>query len=272
MPSFSNRVRTALARLSYIALKRASQRMPMELVVPVRARVLVVSPHMDDEVMACGGSLLLHRQLQSDIRVVYVSDSSAGLRDPVAAGRLRATRHAEMTEVRTVLKLDSVIELGFPDGRLVQHERQIAERLASELKEFAPTLVFCPFPLDGHGDHQACAFAVSAAARIAGWQGEVLAYEVWSALTPNIAIDIGSVVEEKAELIRMYTSQMEDRDYASAFIGLNRYRGLAHRVAFAEAFHRCTPKQFSALAASLNSPDGASASAGRRQRAGDMAG
>ncbi len=271
MPSISNRLRTALARLSYIALKRASQRMPMELVAPVRSRVLVVSPHMDDEVMACGGSLLLHRQLHSDVRVVYVSDSTAGLRDPVAAGRLHATRHAEMTEVRAVLQLDSVIELGFPDGKLVRYEREIAERLAQELKEFAPTLVFCPFPLDGHGDHQACAFALSAAARLAGWHGDVLAYEVWSALTPNIAIDIGSVVEQKAELIRMYTSQMEDRDYASAFIGLNRYRGLPHRVAFAEAFHRCTPKQFSALAASLNSSPSAGESASGRQRAGDMA-
>ncbi|MEO5846014.1 MAG: PIG-L family deacetylase [Caldimonas sp.] len=272
MPSFSNRVRAALARLSYIALKRASQRMPMELVVPVRARVLVVSPHMDDEVMACGGSLLLHKQLESKVRVVYVSDSSAGLRDPAAADRMRETRHAEMTEVRAVLHLDSVIELGFPDGKLVSYEREISARLALELKDFAPTLVFCPFPLDGHGDHQACAFALSAAARLAGWRGEVFAYEVWSALTPNIAIDIGSVVEQKAELIRMYTSQMHDRDYASAFIGLSRYRGLAHRVAFAEAFHRCTPKQFSVLAASLNSSQSAGAGASSHQRAGDIAG
>jgi N-acetylglucosamine malate deacetylase 1 len=257
MQTFPNRLRTAMARLSYIALKRASQRMPMELVAPVRARVLVVSPHMDDEVMACGGSLLLHRELQSEVRVVYVSDSSAGLRDASAADRLRAARHAEMSRVRAVLKLHSVIELDFPDGMLVKHERDIAARLSRELKEFAPTVVFCPFPLDGHGDHQACAFALSAATRLAGWQGEILAYEVWSALTPNVAIDIGSVVDEKAELMRMYTSQMQDRDYASAFIGLSRYRGLAHRVAFAEAFHRCTAKQFGALVASLDAAPGA---------------
>ncbi|MEO8035325.1 MAG: PIG-L deacetylase family protein [Acidobacteriota bacterium] len=252
MPSFSNRLRTATARLSYIALKRASQRMPMELVVPVRSRVLVVSPHMDDEVMACGGNLLLHRQLGSEVRVVYVSDSSADLPDP-SAGRLRAARHAEMTRVRSVLHLHSVIELAFPDGKLVSYERDIATRLARELEDFSPTMVFCPFPLDGHGDHQACAFALSSATRLAGWEGDVLAYEVWSALTPNIAIDIGSVVEEKAELIRMYTSQTQDRDYESAFIGLNRYRGLPYRIAFAEAFHRCTARQFGALAASLNS-------------------
>jgi N-acetylglucosamine malate deacetylase 1 len=259
MQSFPNRLRTAMARLSYIALKRASQRMPTELVAPARGRVLVVSPHMDDEVMACGGSLLLHRQLGSEVRIVYVSDSSAGLRDPHAASRLREARHAEMSQVREVLEIDSVIELDFPDGELVNHERDIASRLARELEQFAPTVVFCPFPLDGHGDHQACAFALSAAARLAHWQGEVLAYEVWSALTPNIAIDIGSVVDEKARLIRMYTSQMEDRDYASAFIGLNRYRGLAHRVEFAEAFHRCTAKQFSALAASVNAAPSAGA-------------
>ena len=31
-------------------MKRASQRAPVDLVVPVRSRLLVVSPHMDDEV------------------------------------------------------------------------------------------------------------------------------------------------------------------------------------------------------------------------------
>ncbi|MEP7102814.1 MAG: PIG-L deacetylase family protein [Burkholderiales bacterium] len=252
MPSFANRLRTAIARRFLVRIKRASHRMPVELVAPVAGRILVIAPHMDDEAIACGGTLLLHKALRSELRVVFVSDSSSAVSDPVIADRMRAIRRAEMLQVRDALAIGGVAELGFPDGSLVQHEAAIAARLADELRTFAPTQVFCPFPVDGHADHQACALAFGAATALAGWQGEVIGYEVWSPLWANIAVDIGAVAEQKAALIRLYASQIADRDYASAVLGLNQYRGLQHRVAFAEAFHRCTPAQFRELTDCLN--------------------
>lgn len=251
MPSFAGRFRTALALRFLVRIKRASHRMPVQLVAPAAGRILVIAPHMDDESIACGGTLLLHKTLSSELRVVFVSDSSSAVRDPVIAARLRAIRRAEMARVHEVLRFDSIVELGFPDGSLVQHEAAIATRLADEFRAFAPTQVLCPFPVDGHADHQACALAFSTATALAGWQGDVLGYEVWSPLWANVAIDITSVAEAKGDLIRLYASQMADRDYASAALGLNRYRGLQHRVAFAEAFHRCTPAQFRQLTACL---------------------
>jgi hypothetical protein len=70
-----------------------------------------------------------------------------------------------------------------------------------------------------------------------------------------MAVDIGAVAAEKARLIRMYASEMGDRDYAAAVLGLNRYRGMQHRVELAEAFHRCDAVQFRALTACLDSFD-----------------
>ena len=61
-------------------------------------------------------------------------------------------------------------------------------------------------------------------------------------------VDITAVAERKAEAIRLYASQMEDRDYAAGTLGLNRFRGLPHRVDFAEAFHRCDRAAFARLA------------------------
>ncbi len=248
-------LRSALARRFYVALKRASHRMPSQLIVPARSRVLVIAPHMDDEVMGCGGTLLLHKALGSAVRVVFVSDNSGGVSDAVRAARIREARHIEMMRIRAALALESAGELGFPDGALVREEQAIASRLAAELADFRPAQVLCPFPLDMHGDHQATAVAFGAAAKQAKWQGEVLAYEVWSALWPNVGIDIGAVAERKAELIGMYASQMDDRDYVAAILGLNRYRGMVHRVAFAESFHRCSPAQFAELTACLNKLD-----------------
>lgn len=252
MQSFANRLRSAVARRFLVAIKRASHRMPVQLDVPVTGRILVVAPHMDDEVIACGGTLLLHRSLSSAVRIVFVSDGSSAVRDPAVAERLRSIRRAEMLQVQAQLGFGPAVELGFPDGSLVRHEAAIAQRLAEELKGFNPTQVLCPFPVDGHADHQACALAFGAAAESAGWRGEVLGYEVWSPLGANLAVDIGSVADEKARLIRLYASQIDDRDYAAAVLGLNQYRGLQHRVAFAEAFHRCTPAQFLQLTGCLD--------------------
>lgn len=216
---------------------------------------MVVAPHMDDEVIGCGGTLLLHRALQSEVRVVFVSDSSGAVDDPGLAKNLRDVRRAEMKKVSDMLALGSVVELGFADGSLMSQEEAIASRLAEELRTFRPAQVLCPFPSDGHADHQSTAVALGSATRLAGWHGEVLAYEVWSTLWPNMAVDIGAVAEEKAHLIRMYASEMGDRDYATAVLGLNRYRGMQHRVELAEAFHRCDAAQFRALAACLVSFD-----------------
>lgn len=242
-------MRTIAARRFLVALRRATHRLPARLEAPVAGRVLVVAPHMDDEAIACGGTLLLHRALGSTLRIVFVSDSSGGVADPALAEQVRAERRAEMRQATARLGLgtDQVVELGFADGALVRHEAAIGARLAAELRGFAPDALFCPFPLDGHADHQATAIGVARGAALAGWAGPVYAYEVWAALWPNVAIDIGAVADEKAALIRLYASQVADRDYAAAILGLNRYRGLVHKVDYAEAFHRCTPAEFARL-------------------------
>jgi LmbE family N-acetylglucosaminyl deacetylase len=253
--TIANRVRSAFARRFLLTLRRATHRLPVQLETLRRQRVLVIAPHMDDEVIGCGGALLLHRALHSEVRVVFVSDSSGAVDDPVRAERLRGIRRAEMLQVKDTLALASVVELGFTDGSLMSHEEAIASRLADELRTFQPTQVLCPFPGDGHSDHQSSAFAFGTGSQLADWHGEVLAYEVWSTLWPNMAVDIGAVADEKARLIRMYASEMSDRDYAAAVLGLNRYRGMQHRVESAEAFHRCDAAQFRALTACLDSFD-----------------
>ena len=253
MQTIANRLRSAFARRFLLSVRRATHRLPVQLETLRRQRVMVVAPHMDDEVIGCGGILLLHRTLGSEVRVVFVSDSSGAVADRGLAKRLRHIRRAEMMKVSDVLALAGVVELGFADGSLMSHESAIAARLAQELGAFNPDQVLCPFPADGHADHQATAVALALATRLAGWRGEVLAYEVWSTLWPNMAVDIGAVADEKARLIRMYASEMGDRDYAAAVLGLNRYRGMQHRVEVAEAFHRCDAEQFRALTACLDS-------------------
>jgi LmbE family N-acetylglucosaminyl deacetylase len=243
--------RGALARRFLIKLKRATHRGPPELIVPTARRVLVVAPHMDDEVIPCGGTLILLAEQDAEIHVIFVTDSSAGLRPAKAARALSATRRAEAQAVSEMLGF-TFNELGFPDGQLHKHEEALAKRLTQEIDRLGPDLIFCPFPSDAHSDHMSCASALARAASEAKPDATIMAYEVWTPLWPNVAVDISDVAQRKEEAIRPYRSQLEDRDHAAAALGLNRFRGLSHSIAFAEAFFRTSPADFVRLTALLD--------------------
>ena len=245
-------LRGALARRFLLKLKRATHRAPARLIVPAANRVLVVAPHMDDEVIPCGGTLILLAEQGAEIHVTFATDSSAGLRSANAAAALVAARRAEAQMVSDQIGFTSTAELGFPDGHLHRHEQALTKLLAQKIARLGPDLILCPFPADAHSDHMSCAAAVARAAMQAKPDASILAYELWTPLWPNVAVDISSVAQRKDQAIRLYASQLGDRDYAAAALGLNRFRGLPHSVAFAEAFFQASPVEFGRLTALLD--------------------
>ena len=244
-------LRGALARRFLLKLKRATHRAPPELIVPTARRVLVVAPHMDDEVIPCGGTLILLAEQGAEIHVTFATDSSTGQRSAQAAIELIATRRSEARQVSERIGYVSN-ELGFPDGQLHRREEMLAKRLAQQIDRLGPDLIFCPFPSDAHSDHMCCAAAAADAAVHAKPDATILAYEVWTPLWPNVAVDISSVAQRKEDAIRLYQSQIGDRDYSAAALGLNRFRGLPHSVAFAEAFFRASASEFAEVARLLD--------------------
>lgn len=247
-----NRARAAVASRFLIRIRRATHRMPSELRRVERCRVLLLAPHMDDEVIPCGGTLISHVLAGSDVRVVFVSDSAGPASDTDVRRAGAQTRALEMERAKEVIGYEAMETYGFPDSSLVRHEEEIAKRLIATIRAHEPDQIMCPFPADNHADHQAVALAVSKATTKCGWRGRILAYELWSAIWPNIHIDISSVVDRKEEAVRAYKSQIADRDYAAAILGLNRYRGLRHSVEFAEAFYMSGALEYSRLTLALN--------------------
>ena len=223
--------------------ERTFQRMPLELRKVEQARILVLAPHMDDEVIAPGGTLALHRQVGSRTGVVFATDSSAGMpeRQGLQLSRLRTDEAGAAAES---LGYEILQFMNFPDGQLAKHERAMGSQLAEIIREFQPDQIFSPFPTDHHRDHQATAVALTHAIRETRWEGEVWNYEVWSPLWPNVLIDITSVIEEKTQAIRCHESQVAYRPYVEATLGLNRYRGLKAKVDYAEAYFVCDARDF----------------------------
>lgn len=247
LPAFLQRPLNIQAERFIQRLHRRTHQLPLALRAIKPARVLLIAPHMDDEMIGAGGALALHQAAGSVIKVAFVSDSSGDIPAATDAN----VRWDEAQKACSSIGIQDLQRLDFPDGRLLLHVPEISRTLARLIQEFKPDEIFCPFPGDNHQDHQASAAALRQALNLAPFKGEIWTYEVWSPLWPNFAVDISSVINKKFEAIRLYSSQLLHRHYHEAAIGLNRYRGLRVNVAYAETFYVCSTRTFQKLCKSV---------------------
>jgi LmbE family N-acetylglucosaminyl deacetylase len=217
---------------------------------PAVRRIVVLAPHMDDEVFGCGGTLARAVASGSEVRVLFITDGSRGY-DPARASGLSQSarlefertlvvaRKAEARHAAAILRLGEPVFLDLPDGR-AGATPGAAERLACALRQLAPEALFVPFFTDPHPDHWATnrlLVDALAGSRLPLWT-LCWAYEVWTPLFANTFVDVSQVMETKSQAMAAFSSQLRDVDYARAISALNAYRCLAAGVhgGYAEAF------------------------------------
>lgn len=151
----------------------------LDAMAPPGRRVVVVAPHPDDEILACGALLHLVAQRGGAPLIVAVTDGEASHPGSRAwpPERLREARANETVAALACLGIDapSPVRLGIADGGVRAFEHELAQRLA---QLFAPgDIVITTWRHDGHPDHEACARACMAAARDTG--ARLLQAPVW---------------------------------------------------------------------------------------------
>ena len=99
-------------------------------------RVLVLSPHPDDDAIGCGGTLRKHVVAGDEVRVVFLSSGEKGGhgRPPDETARVRE-REAEAAAA--ILGLAGVEFWRQPDGA-IQPSPELVARLRGVLGEFRP--------------------------------------------------------------------------------------------------------------------------------------
>lgn len=198
--------------------------------LPERAeRVLVLSPHPDDESIGCGGTLVQLAARGSRIEVMFMTAGTA-------------QREQEARAAARLLGLRDVRFLGGQDGGL-NVQTGLVEPFMQLIAWNNYQVIFCPWPRDKHLDHQAT-FAIlrDAVNQSTLTDAELWFYEVWSPLSPNRIVDIGPALATKMAAIACHRSQMREKDYVVLARRMAKTRAKASglpNVLYAEAFSVC---------------------------------
>jgi LmbE family N-acetylglucosaminyl deacetylase len=214
---------------------------------PGNERVIVLAPHMDDEVLGCGGTIALHHRAGAHVTVVFLTDgrqgSSAlaglhGARLQEAQDELVRVRKAEAQNARAALGVDELVFLDASDGALAA-DAEAPGRLRTIIEKIKPQIVYLPSHLEQHPDHRAANDVLLAAIEGSTIEFACHAYEVWLPLYPNCMVGIDSVIDTKRQALAHYRSQLAEADFEHGIMGLNAYRAMMRpRLGrrYAEAF------------------------------------
>lgn len=192
-------------------------------------RILVVTPHPDDETFTSGGTLGMLAANGNDIQVVVYTTDNAGSRDPeMTKDRLKAIRRAEEEEACRILGIpkENIHWLGHDDGMLEYVDRrELTRQVAREIRRFKPHALFTvdpgsPYEQYHKSDHRSAAIVTVDAIRAARWrlyfpELEAEGFEAWNvplvffyySANPNYTVDITDVAEKKARASAAHTSQ-----------------------------------------------------------------
>ncbi|MDR4509897.1 MAG: PIG-L family deacetylase [Candidatus Brocadiaceae bacterium] len=215
--------------------------------------VLVLSPHPDDDIIGCGGTLQKYRGRGAEITSVYMTDGRKG--NPCyGEEELVSIRRREAKTAAEIIGIQKLIFFDNRDRELSVTPKTIAE-LSKILKEIQPEAVFLPFIMDNHPDHAVTTQIFLEAIKSLP---PVMCY-AWGIWTPlpcfNVVVDITSYADLKRTALAAHKSQTELIDLVGGVFSLSRYHSVISgasdtaKEGWAEVYIACSSNEYQRLAA-----------------------
>lgn len=182
-------------------------------------KILVIAPHMDDEVLGCGGTIAKHVARGDEVTVCIVCNRAYHRQYNLADIELekQAAKKAQ-----SILGYQELIFLDQPDERLYIHLQEALNEVEKVTHTLSPNIVYTCFTGDLHQDHRVVAHISNIVLRPHAVQGarRILAYEVPSgteavfsgttiSFQPTVFNDIEKQLNQKIEAMQAY--QRESR-------------------------------------------------------------
>ncbi len=213
--------------------------------------ILVVSPHHDDEVIGCGGTIAKYQEKGDKVFVVYITAGWSGLPEIKSKEKAIKIREREARNACKILGVQKAIFLREDDRNIYNKKAKIIQKLIKAIRDIKPNLIYVPHPNEKDIEHR-IAYEVM---KEAAWLSKspylpkigvptksieaVYLYEVWTPMKDFfIKEDITSVINVKTKALLSYKSQLKHLNLVDAVVGLNVYRGsmVGTTKKFAEVF------------------------------------
>ena len=212
-------------------------------------RVLVISPHQDDETLGAGGTLLRMREEGHELFWLNVTSPKTNYGyDAEFVNR----RGAQVERVAKAYSFASAIDLGFPPASLGSGTAiaDVVGAISGAIADIEPHWVIIPDGNDVHTDHKVvheCCLSCTKTFRLPSIR-RVMSMEIPSetdfgdphcGFVPNCFIDISKYIDEKIEIMKIYDTEIKPAPFPrseAAMRSLSIVRGAAAGVEAAEGF------------------------------------
>lgn len=172
---------------------------------PEGSRVLVLAPHPGDDILGCGGTIILHRQLGHTVDILYLTDGEKGV-PGLGHHKAADARHEEVLAATAHLHVDEshLHFLHLPDGDMINHSGSNYE-FRQILEKTSPDVIYLPSFVEKHRD----LYSTNVLLKNNLIQGcEIAAYEIWTPHIPNRLVNITPVIDEKRNAMLLHATQL----------------------------------------------------------------
>lgn len=212
-------------------------------------KIMVISPHPDDETLGAGGSLMKFRDTGNQIYWLNITDViSAGEKYNEA---FIEKRKIQIEKIKDYFNFEGFFNLQFPTTKLNDGIKgELINAIGSTFDKVQPDCIILPDYNDAHTDHKYVFEAAYACAKIfrRGYIKGILTMEILSETNfgmpydifkPNLYVDITNYFDKKTEALKIYDTELGDLPFPRSLEAINAQaiiRGTEAGVAYAEAF------------------------------------
>lgn len=213
-----------------------------------RMKILVVSPHPDDETLGAGGVIT---RAKNEGHEVYWLNITGILESENYTQEQVKKRNKQVESVKEYYKFDGEKDLNLPTTKLDTISDNVGIGLINEyIQSIRPQVLFLPDYNDAHSDHRIVFRWVYACTKSfrAPYIKSILTMEIISEtdfglpdhpFIPNVYIDVSNYIEKKIGAFKLYETETGNHPFPR---NLNNVKALAHirgaeaGVKYAEGF------------------------------------
>tara|TARA_B100000780_G_scaffold256355_1_gene205486 strand:+ start:65 stop:739 length:675 start_codon:yes stop_codon:yes gene_type:complete len=217
----------------------------------MKKKVLILSPHADDEILGCGGFISKYSKQNYHINVLVLTNANKGAPEIYTPKEIKELR-IESKIANNFIGTKQLFFENLPAINLNNYPvYKITNIIDKYIVDINPEIVLIPSPNDIHDDHKIIFKAAKVAMRpnkISNLR-KILSYEVLSetewnedgkSFNPNYFVRLKkSDIDNKVKAFLKYKSQVKKLPHPrskEAIVNLSRVRGGQAFVEYAEAF------------------------------------